>query len=131
MKLTKKTAKLVCDLEYLIGSRCYNSNSYNGWTGDEGCDFRYPVWIDIGYTPKKMIVDDYGFVREDLNKCKIYGKAYTFHPEMRPKDASSLRYKFGSNELFIGAGIIDVLDFLEERYNIDFVELEKNLKKKN
>lgn len=30
MKLTKKTAKLVCDLEYLIGSRFYNPNSYNG-----------------------------------------------------------------------------------------------------
>ncbi len=131
MKLTKKTAKLVCDLEYLIGSRCYNANSYNGWTGDEGCDFRYPVKIEIGYIPKRTKVDEYGIIREEVNEYKIRGNVYSAHPELRPKDVTSLKYKIGSNELYIGAGIIDVLDFLEERYNIDFVELEKNLKKKD
>ena len=131
MKLTKKTAKLVCDLEYLIGSRCYNANSYNGWTGDEGCDFRYPVKVEIGYTPKRMKVDERGFVREDLNEYKIRGNVYSSHPEIRPKDVISLKYKIGSNELYIGAGIIDILDFLEERYNLDFVELEKNRKSKD
>ena len=128
MKLTKKTAKLVCDLEQLIGRRCYNANSYNGWTGDEGCNFRYPVWIEIGFIPKRMKVDDYGIVREDLRSYKIHNNAYNGHPEMRAKDVTSLRYKFGSNELFIGSGIIDVLEFLEKRYNIDFTELEKNKK---
>ena len=131
MKLTKKTAKLVCDLEYLIGSRCYNANSYNGWTGDEGCDFRYPVKVEIGNIPKRTKVDEYGIIREEVNEYKIRGNVYSAHPELRPKDVTSLKYKIGSNELYIGAGIIDVLDFLEERYNIDFVELEKNLKKKD
>ena len=128
MKLTKKTAKLVCNLEHLIGSRCYNANSYNGWTGDEGCDFRYPVWVEIGYTPKRTKTNEYGRIVEDVNNYKVYGNASESHPEIRPADVSSLRYKFGSNELFIGAGIIDVLDFLEERYGIDFAELEKNIK---
>lgn len=40
MKLDKNTAKLICELEYLIGDECYNPNSYDGWTGDEGCSYR-------------------------------------------------------------------------------------------
>lgn len=78
-----------------------------------------------------MKVDERWFVKEELNEYKIRGNVYSSHPEIRPKDVSSLKYKIGSTELYIGAGIIDILDFLEERYNIDFVELEKNLKKKD
>ena len=28
---------------YKIGKQTYNPNSYNGWTGEEGCGFKYPV----------------------------------------------------------------------------------------
>ena len=31
MKLTKKMFKVMADLEYLIGSECYNPDSYDGW----------------------------------------------------------------------------------------------------
>lgn len=46
MKLTKKTIELICELEAIIGGECYNPNSYDGWTLEEGRAFRYPVTFD-------------------------------------------------------------------------------------
>ena len=46
MKLTKKTIELICELEAIIGDECYNPNSYDGWTLEEGRAFRYPVTFD-------------------------------------------------------------------------------------
>ncbi|MBO4907626.1 MAG: hypothetical protein J5486_11470 [Bacteroidaceae bacterium] len=43
MKLTKATTELICELECIIGSKCYNPNSLNGYTWEEGLEFRYPV----------------------------------------------------------------------------------------
>ena len=43
MKITKRTAKLVSDLESILGDNCYNGDSYNGWTDEYGAHFRYPV----------------------------------------------------------------------------------------
>ena len=40
MKLTKKTIQLICELESIIGDECYNPNSFDGWTLEEGCSFR-------------------------------------------------------------------------------------------
>lgn len=36
-----------------------------------------------------------------------------------------MKYKFGSNHLFIGEGLINVLTMMEERYGINFNELEE------
>lgn len=112
MKLDKKTSKLVCELEELIGSECYNPNSYDGWNDVEGCDFRYPVYINT--------------TNKDDSETKTWSKAEAVKPEY----VKSLKYKFGSNHLFIGLGLINVLNYLEERYDIDFNELEKNVKNK-
>ena len=46
---------------------------------------------------------------------------------MQPKEVETIKYKFGSNHLYIGLGLIKVLEYLEERYSLDFNELEKNL----
>lgn len=35
-----------------------------------------------------------------------------------------MKYKFGSNELFVGRELIEILEFLEKRYGLDFNELE-------
>ena len=43
MELTKKMFKIVADMEYIIGSECYNPNAYDGWNDIEGCSFRYPL----------------------------------------------------------------------------------------
>ena len=40
-----KLCSLVADIEQIIGSECYNPNSYDGWNDIEGCEFRYPISI--------------------------------------------------------------------------------------
>ena len=105
MKLTKATVDLICELEQIIGSQCYNPNSLNGYTWEEGLKFRYPVW----YENKEG--RDYrasGRIR-DLDKSKI----------------GTVRYKFGSNHLYIGEAIVKALEHLEGKYGLDFNELTK------
>lgn len=110
MKITETTAKLIYDLEYLIGNNCYNPNSYDGYTGEEGKEFRYPVYI---YENEK-----------DDKARKFRGKIHDISGEQ----IRTMKYKFGSNHLFIGNAIIDVLNALEERYGIDFNKLEEKQK---
>lgn len=107
MKIDKNTIGLISEIEYRIGNSCYNPNSYDGYTEIEGKKFRYPV-----YTVK------------DGKQDKHYGKV-----NLSTDEALSLKYKFGSNHLLIGRGIVSVLEFLEKRYDIDFNELEKELNK--
>lgn len=104
MKLTKKTIKLICELEAIIGDECYNPNSYDGWTLEEGCSFRYPVTFDdkAGNEYKR---------KYDLNAC------------INKDNLHTMRYKFGSNNLFIGNAIVKVLERLEQKYGINFDEL--------
>ena len=40
MEKTQNIADLIAKLEYLIADSCYNPNSYDGYTGEEGCAFR-------------------------------------------------------------------------------------------
>ena len=111
MKLTMSIARLIGRLEYIIGSQCYNSNSYNGWTGEYGCSFRYPVWY-----------------KEEKHHSSVYLKIK--YPEDKAHDIQTLYYKFGSNKLHVGNGLLEILEYLEKRYDLDFVELEKKAQKK-
>ena len=117
MKLTKKMCGVIADIEYLIGSECYNPNSYDDWNDIEGCDFRYPVNVpnEAGEFTKirSKITDSYLLEPKDIT----------------PKSIKFMKYKFGSNELFVGRGIINTLEYLEKRYGIDFNELEKKVTK--
>lgn len=111
MKLTNNTIKLICDLERIIGNECYNPNSFDGWTFEEGKDFRYPVT----YTDR------------DGEECKT---RYTVR-DVDKKSVNTMRYKFGSNNLFIGIGLQKVLEYLENKYDLNFDELVKNDKPEN
>ncbi len=118
MKIDKKMCGVIADIEYLIGSECYNPNSYDGWNQIEGCDFRYPVNVpnhDGEYTKvRSKITESYAIDPKDITS----------------ETMKYIKYRFGSNELMIGQGIIKTLEYLEKRYNLDFNELEKNLKTK-
>ena len=105
MKLQKEMISLISDIEYKIGNSCYNGDSYNGWTEEYGCSFRYPI----------------------VYETKEEGKVYTIDDS----NIKTVCYRFGANELCIGAAIVDVLEMLEERYGIDFNELEKKYEKEN
>lgn len=105
MKLTKATTDLICELERIIGSQCYNPNSLNGYTWEEGLEYRYPVW----YENKEGLDTKVSYKIRDIDKSKI----------------GTIRYKFGSNHLYIGEAIINALEYLEKKYGLDFNELTK------
>ena len=113
MKEDKNIARLVCDLEYLIGTECYNPNSYDGWTGISGCSFRYPVW--------------YRRNNEATSLSKTSRSIADSCPDLPYEMIETIKYKFGSNQLFVGMGIIRILKALEKRYGIDFSEMEEML----
>ena len=123
MEVNKRTAKLICDIENIIGNYCWNDNAAYG----EGDYIRYPVWanvteqeINIETNTKEKKETWKKFSQKNLNDAK---------PLLKPKEVKTLEYHFGANELVIGRAIIDVLEFLEKRYSIDFTEMENNIKK--
>ena len=113
MRNNKRLANLIFELEYIIGSECYNPNSYDGYTGEEGREFRYPVY---------GLYDD-----NDKELTKFRGKVFG----IPYNKINILKYKFGSNHLFIGIGLIHILQFLEKRYNINFDQLEYEYQNKS
>lgn len=115
MKLDKEMSKVVADLEYCLGKECYNGSSYDGYTGTQGCSFRYPVNL------KDSDGEDLK-IRTDINSVMdIRGE------EVDNDDISTMKYKFGANSLYVGRGLVNVLDYLEDRYDLDFNVLEKGL----
>lgn len=115
MELTKEVIELICELEYEIGKECYNPNSYNGWTGEEGCSYRYPVNVHTGKPGERRSVP-------------IRSKVSRVVEERTPAIIDSMKYRFGTNHLFVGKGIRNILTALEKRYGISFDELEKKLR---
>lgn len=105
MKLDQNIANLACELEHKIACKCYNPNSYNGWSGEYGCSFRYPVWY------------------KDF-------KEGGYLSGISPDEIESLHYKFGSNILSIGEGLVDILRSLELRYGLDLNALEDTYQQK-
>ena len=109
MKYNEKMFKVCADIEYLIGNTCYNPNSYDGYTGEEGREYRYPVWVD----------EDDGFGKKEAHKHSLRIWDY------KENSIGSWRYKFGSNHLYVGEAILKIMNYLEDRYNLDFNELEE------
>lgn len=46
-----------------------------------------------------------------------------------PSEVHTMKYVFGSNHLFIGKGIYNILNELEKRYGLDFDKMEEELEK--
>lgn len=116
MVVDANIADLIGVLEYKIGSQTYNPNSYNGWTGEEGRGFKYPV----NYCKSKADLEAHQLTK---TKSRI--------DHLDPECVGTMKYAFGSNHLYVGEGIVEVLKYLEEIYDIDFNKLEeKRIEKK-
>ncbi len=97
MEKTDNVRKLIGELEYIVGN-CYHNKQKRG-----GFYFRYP---------ESFTRDGKRFYRK--------GKAYC------PKDdeINTMRYETGANHLYIGKALVKVLEYLEDRYDLDFDDLE-------
>ncbi len=116
MTLTNEIADLICDLEYIIGYKCHNPRTYNGRTDTEGLTYRYPATFTV---PER--------------NCEIKADSriqYSIYGDITPEIVKTVKYKMGSNHLYIGSALIDILEALEKRYNINFNELEADYRKR-
>ena len=48
-----------------------------------------------------------------------------------PSEVHTMKYVFGSNHLFIGKGIYNILNELEKRYGLDFNKMEEEFEKED
>lgn len=108
--------KLMHDIEYEIGSECYNGNIQNfgpggTWEG-EGRDFRYPV----RFLNSKGEIEKY---RGKMPKI-LSSTGKITNGVLGEERYSSAHYAFGANELYILRGVKQALEVLEKRFNIDF-----------
>ena len=99
---------VISDLEHIIGRNCYSKTIVDKATGKAGKKYRYPVQYNQG---KKTI------------KCR--GKA-NINELTAADEVDTMRYKFGANLLFVGDAIVEILEYLEERYELDFARLESD-----
>ncbi|WP_298433366.1 hypothetical protein [uncultured Jannaschia sp.] len=102
-RTTKKRAKLLAELEHLIGKNCYNGNIQNWGPGGvyegEGRGFRYPL----------TMIDENGDKRR-----RKYPPASDVPPEM----LATGYYAFGANRLHIIDALDEVLRHLETDYGL-------------
>ena len=115
MELNQQLTNLICEIEYIIGKQCYNPNSYDGYTGNEGCSFRYPVSVYTDESKDKLVK-----IRNQVNSDK-----WNFYGTVTPELVRAMRYKFGSNNLYIGEAIYRVLEMMQTRYGLNFNEMEE------
>lgn len=118
--------RLLHDLEYTIGSECYNGNIQNFgpggvWEG-EGRDFRYPVT----FTNKKGVKEKYRGMLPytesssgEMALCVLGEERY-----------QSAYYAFGANNLHILRALSLCLEKIEEKFSINFDELLEEEKKR-
>ena len=72
MKMDKNTMKIISDMEYIVGNQCYNPNSYNGWTSEEGCSYRYLVYSAQKDEQSNYIAEKYRGKIRDLKPENIF-----------------------------------------------------------
>lgn len=103
MKMSENVARLVTELEPFIGCNCFSKGSYNVRTKRRGLHYRYP----IRYVSKEGYV-----LRSKGALCGI-----------DLDQIESMHYLTGTNEIYVGRGIISILEELETRFGIDFNKL--------
>lgn len=110
--------RVIADLEHAIGSECYNPHSYDGWNDVAGCSFRYPINVanDNG---------EFSRVKQNINTSRLINQK-----DITPDMIKYMKYRFGANELFIGLGLIKILNYLENRYGLDFNAFEEEIEEK-
>ena len=61
-------------------------------------------------------------------RTKLNEENFSRSKFLTPFTVRNMKYILGSNELFVGKGIICALEYIEKRYGIDFAELEEKMK---
>lgn len=102
-KITKKRAKVLAEIENIVGNNCYNGSIQNygpgGFYEGSGRRFRYPI----------TMIDKEG---EKQKRSHLVGDDIT------PQMLSSGYYAFGANRLHIIRALNEVLAHLELKHGL-------------
>jgi hypothetical protein len=112
---------LLHEVEWQIGSRCYNADVRNQ-DGSRGGDYRYPVTFEkddkaMSYREERPFTEASDGSQA---KCVLGEDRY-----------ESAHYAFGANNLHILKGIRTALEEIERRFGLDFDRLLEDERIKN
>ena len=137
MEINDNIIELISELEYIIANSTIDNAAFigNGVT-TKGYFYRYPVWLKIRKNfnelpdePNVKINNEYK-VHNHKDMLAYYDENHNLIHKTRnitPDEIKTMQYKFGKYRLLIGDGLTEILQFLENRYNIDFNELEEKI----
>ena len=129
MQVDDKIFELISELEYIIGNETYSKSTLCGPYTPMEDFYRYPVRMKMNNNEQGRGTKIQGKVHNHINFWTEKGVKRS-QMLSTPDIISSMYYPFGPFELYIGNGLVKVLEFLEQRYGIDFNELEQNAHKK-
>lgn len=138
MEINNSIFELISEMEYIIGNETTTKFMGAGVMLDKPeYPCRYPVRIslDKDSNESKIQVRNEGKVHQYKEMHRIRDKDTNEWKVIREEKATpdvieTMYYAFGTCRLYIGDGLKKVLEFLENRYNLDFNKLEKELKTK-
>ena len=105
MELDALTVDLIKQLEYIVGKNVFNKYTKTYDDEERGDMIRYPCLM------------------RNLDNGVLYRYSGTLY-DATPDSIPSAYYNFGANNLNIGDALIEILECIEDRYNIDFNDLE-------
>lgn len=113
MKINNDITELICQLEYLIGKEVVNKKSYGS--------YKYPLTAHV-YRLYDIVLEKDGWIQDFTYPIEFSDASHDFGEA--DKFLQEMHYTFGINKLYVGKAIINILDYLEKRYSIDFAKLE-------
>lgn len=131
MTINNKILELVSELEYIIGNETTHKSTFFGpFSCVDDYEYRYPVHIclDMNGHERDMKIDGKlhnGITMQWFDEQTKEQVVKNIKPT--PEKIDTMYYAFGSHRLYIGDALVKVLEFLENRYGIDFKAMEEKL----
>lgn len=113
MKITPEIIDLICQLEFLVGKETVNKKSCGS--------YKYPLTTKV-YRLWDVVLDKDGWSHDFTFPIEYSNGDFDFGSD--EEFIQTMRYVFGVNRLHIGKALVSVLSYLEDRYSLDFAELE-------
>ena len=115
MKLTNEMLEVLLSAEECIGDSCYNPHSYDGYHDISGASYRFPVTFRVG----------------EGEDARLQKEKYFLEDYVDAENFESMHYRLGANHIYVGKGILRIMDLLEKRYGLDFNALETKWKQEH
>ena len=137
MKINDNIIELISELEYIVANSTIDNAAFTGpGISTKGYFYRYPVWISTHKDTDNpnVKINEEQKVHQHKELLSYYDENHNIIHTTRnitADEIKTMQYKFGKYRLFIGDGLVEILKFLENRYGINFNELEEKLHQSN